>query len=79
MSLSTAEKARAAGLDERTIKIAYLDFYENPEYLAAQILEAHHRVCIYAMCYDNPTGNVRFPMLGAGIVRTPDLGSEKQA
>jgi hypothetical protein len=66
---NVADKARAAGCDEWTVRVAYLDFANSPEYSAAQILEAHRRVCIYAMCHDNPTGNARFPLFGAGIVR----------
>lgn len=67
--MTIAEKARAAGIDERTIRIAYLDFEDNPEFPPGQILEAHRRVCIWALCHDNPTGNVRFPLFAAGIVR----------
>lgn len=67
--MNLAEKARADGLDERTIALAYADFVPGHYELAAAILEAHRRVCIRAACYDNPTGNQRFPLFGAGIVR----------
>ncbi len=89
--LTTAEKARRAGLDERTIALAYASF-DPPSgdrdtrakgkgriELPHEILEAHARVCIYAMAYDNPVGNVRFPQFGAGVVREglPDQGNER--
>jgi len=69
--VTTAEKARAAGLDERTIKLAYMDFVPGHDQHNCSVQEAHLRVCIYAMCHDNPIGNVRFPQIGAGIVREP--------
>lgn len=67
--MTIAEKARAAGLDERTIALAYQDFVPGHTAHAAAVLEAHRRVCIYAMAHDNPVGNVRFPQFGAGVVR----------
>jgi hypothetical protein len=74
--MTAAEKARAEGLDERTIKLAYMDFIPGHEQHNFSVQEAHLRVCIYAMCYDNPVGNVIFPQFRAGIVRVscPDGG-----
>jgi hypothetical protein len=74
--MTNAEKARAAGLDEWTITMAYADFH-SPELDAALILDSHRRVCIYALCHDNPTGNHIFPMFRGGVVRQPATPGEK--
>jgi hypothetical protein len=67
--MTLAEKAAAAGLDKWTIDAAQKPFLENYQHEWSVILEAHHRMCIYALCHDNPVGNVHFPLFAAGVVR----------
>jgi hypothetical protein len=77
--MTLSDKARAEGLDERTIQLAYADFVPGHDMHNAAVQEAHLRVCIYALCHDNPIGNVRFQQFGAGIVRTSDLGRDEHS
>jgi hypothetical protein len=67
--MNLADKAIAAGCDQRTIDLAYSDFVVGNHDLNSRILEAHRRMCIHAQCHDNPAGNQRFPLFGAGVVR----------
>jgi hypothetical protein len=61
------EKARAMGLDERQIKLAQC-VKECPVPQEQAQLEAHARVAIHAMAYDNPGQAVHIPRYGIGYV-----------
>lgn len=59
------EKARAAGLDARTVDKAQWPF-DTVRNRQLEIHAAHDQVLLHAAMYDNPGKHVHIPRLGVG-------------